>query len=147
VQELQGGQDRICLNVNPDRPGSAYGYVDMGGWVGGQAEYVLVPVCGLEPAEVPGPDQALEKILDLTMLWTSSPRASMGRSPRASASAPRLYRRSRAGGLAAGASAQLLGAAVVIVGDLNEDRLAQAAASALRPSMSPRAIPGIRSSS
>src|SRR5579875_3686719 len=30
----------ICLNVNPDRPGSAYGYVDMGGWVGGQAEYV-----------------------------------------------------------------------------------------------------------
>jgi glutathione-independent formaldehyde dehydrogenase len=43
VQELQGGQDRICLNVNPDRPGSAYGYVDMGGWVGGQAEYVLVP--------------------------------------------------------------------------------------------------------
>jgi glutathione-independent formaldehyde dehydrogenase len=25
------------------RPGAAYGYVDMGGWVGGQAEYVLVP--------------------------------------------------------------------------------------------------------
>lgn len=37
------GQTGICLNVNPDRPGSAYGYVDMGGWVGGQAEYVLVP--------------------------------------------------------------------------------------------------------
>jgi glutathione-independent formaldehyde dehydrogenase len=33
----------ICLHVNPDRPGSAYGYVDMGGWVGGQAEYVMVP--------------------------------------------------------------------------------------------------------
>ncbi|WP_179275451.1 alcohol dehydrogenase catalytic domain-containing protein, partial [Rhodococcus sp. 05-339-2] len=31
----------ICLNVNPDRPGSAFGYVDMGGWVGGQAEYVM----------------------------------------------------------------------------------------------------------
>src|SRR5699024_11174793 len=28
----------ICENVNPDRPGSAYGYVDMGGWVGGQSE-------------------------------------------------------------------------------------------------------------
>ncbi|MCB7154309.1 alcohol dehydrogenase catalytic domain-containing protein [Bacillus stercoris] len=28
----------VCLNVNPDRPGSAYGYVDMGGWVGGQSE-------------------------------------------------------------------------------------------------------------
>ncbi|MCI4170697.1 alcohol dehydrogenase catalytic domain-containing protein, partial [Bacillus spizizenii] len=33
----------VCLNVNPDLPGSAYGYVDMGGWVGGQSEYVMVP--------------------------------------------------------------------------------------------------------
>ena len=33
----------ICLNVNPERPGAAYGYVDMGGWKGGQAEYVMVP--------------------------------------------------------------------------------------------------------
>jgi len=33
----------VCLNVNPQQPGGAYGYVDMGGWVGGQAEYVLVP--------------------------------------------------------------------------------------------------------
>jgi len=37
------GKTGICLNVNPDRPGSAYGYVDMGGWVGGQAEYVMAP--------------------------------------------------------------------------------------------------------
>ena len=33
----------VCLNVNPGRAGGAYGYVDMGGWIGGQAEYVLVP--------------------------------------------------------------------------------------------------------
>ena len=37
------GRTGICLNVNPARPGAAYGYVDMGGWVGGQAEYVMVP--------------------------------------------------------------------------------------------------------
>ena len=37
------GKTGICLSVNPARPGAAYGYVDMGGWVGGQAEYVLVP--------------------------------------------------------------------------------------------------------
>ena len=37
------GKTGICLNVNPARAGAAYGYVDMGGWVGGQAEYVLVP--------------------------------------------------------------------------------------------------------
>ena len=34
---LQGNRTRACLNVNPDRPGGAYGYVDMGGWIGGQA--------------------------------------------------------------------------------------------------------------
>src|SRR6201991_4610608 len=33
----------VCLNVNPKQPGGAYGYVDMGGGAGGQAQYVLVP--------------------------------------------------------------------------------------------------------
>src|SRR6185437_10784842 len=33
----------VCLNVNPARAGGAYGYVDMGCWVGGQAEYVMIP--------------------------------------------------------------------------------------------------------
>ncbi len=37
------GKTGVCLNVNPARPGAAYGYVDMGGWIGGQAEYVMVP--------------------------------------------------------------------------------------------------------
>ena len=37
------GNTGICLHVNPARPGAAYGYVDMGGWIGGQAEYVMVP--------------------------------------------------------------------------------------------------------
>jgi hypothetical protein len=26
----------VILLTNPDRPGAAYGYVDMGGWVGGK---------------------------------------------------------------------------------------------------------------
>ncbi|HEX7895417.1 MAG TPA: alcohol dehydrogenase catalytic domain-containing protein, partial [Terriglobales bacterium] len=29
----------VCLNVNHSRPGAAFGYVDMGGWAGGQADY------------------------------------------------------------------------------------------------------------
>src|SRR5919205_2475129 len=33
------GKTGVCLNVNIARPGAAYGYVDMGGWVGGQAQY------------------------------------------------------------------------------------------------------------
>lgn len=62
------GKTHICLNVNPDRPGSAYGYVDMGGWVGGQAEYVMVPYADFQVLKFPDKDQAMEKMLDLTML-------------------------------------------------------------------------------
>src|SRR4030088_201819 len=36
----------VCLTVNPGRAGGAYGYVDMGGWIGGQAPFVM----GLSPA-------------------------------------------------------------------------------------------------
>jgi glutathione-independent formaldehyde dehydrogenase len=43
----------VCLNVNPSRAGGAYGYVDLGGWVGGQAEICDGAIRRLEPAEVP----------------------------------------------------------------------------------------------
>ena len=62
------GKTGICLNVNPARPGAAYGYVDMGGWVGGQAEYVMVPYADWNLLKFPDKEQAMEKILDLTML-------------------------------------------------------------------------------
>src|SRR4029434_5119222 len=50
------------------RPGAAYGYVDMGGWVGGQAEYVMVPYADFNLLKFPDKDQALAKIKDLTLL-------------------------------------------------------------------------------
>src|SRR5438034_682683 len=62
------GKTGICLNVNPARPGAAYGYVDMGGWVGGQAEYVLVPYADFNLIKFPDKQKALAKIRDLTML-------------------------------------------------------------------------------
>src|ERR1700719_1748366 len=37
------GRTDVCLHVNEKQAGGAYGYVDLGGWVGGQAEYVMVP--------------------------------------------------------------------------------------------------------
>jgi len=37
------GNTSACLNVYPARPGAAYGYFDMGGWIGVQANYVMVP--------------------------------------------------------------------------------------------------------
>ncbi|MGX1639818.1 alcohol dehydrogenase catalytic domain-containing protein [Sphingobacterium sp. NPDC055431] len=62
------GKTGICLNVNPSRPGAAYGYVDMGGWVGGQAEYVMVPYADFNLLKFPDNEQAMEYIRDLTML-------------------------------------------------------------------------------
>src|SRR5688572_9120142 len=117
----------VCLNVNPDRPGSAYGYVDMGGWVGGQAEYVLVPYADWNLLKFPDRDQALEKIMDLTMLSDIFPTGFHGAVTAGVGVGSTVYI-AGAGpvGLAAAAGAQLLGAAVVIVGDLNEERLAQA---------------------
>ena len=121
------GKTGICLNVNPDRPGSAYGYVDMGGWVGGQAEYVLVPYADWNLLKFPDRDQALEKILDLAMLSDIFPTGFHGAYTAGVKPGSTVYI-AGAGpvGLAAAVGAQLLGAAVVIVGDLNSDRLAQA---------------------
>lgn len=117
----------ICENVNPDRPGSAYGYVDMGGWVGGQSEYVMVPYADFQLLKFPDKEQAMEKILDLTMLSDIFPTGYHGAVSAGVKPGSTVYI-AGAGpvGLAAAHSAQLLGAAVVIVGDLNRERLAQA---------------------
>ena len=122
------GKTGICLNVNPARPGAAYGYVDMGGWIGGQAEYVMVPYADFNLLRFPDRDQALEKIRDLTMLSDIFPTGYHGVYTAGVTSGSTVYV-AGAGpvGLAAAYSAQLLGASVVIVGDMNADRLAQAA--------------------
>ena len=60
------GKTGICLKVNPARPGAAYGYVDMGGWIGGQANYVMVPYADFNLLKFPDRDQAMQKIRDLT---------------------------------------------------------------------------------
>ncbi len=121
------GKTGICLNVNPDRPGSAYGYVDMGGWVGGQAQYVMVPYADFNLLKFPDRDQALEKIRDLTMLSDIFPTGYHGAYTAGVTTGSTVYI-AGAGpvGLAAAYASQILGAAVVIVGDLNPDRLAQA---------------------
>src|ERR1035438_1458307 len=62
------GKTGICLNVNGDRSGGAFGYVDMGGWIGGQADYVMAPYADFNLLKFPDKDQALEKIEDLTLL-------------------------------------------------------------------------------
>jgi glutathione-independent formaldehyde dehydrogenase len=121
------GKTGVCLNVNPARPGAAYGYVDMGGWIGGQAEYVMVPFADFNLLKFPDRDQALEKILDLTMLSDIFPTGYHGAYTAGVTTGSSVYI-AGAGpvGLAAAHAAQLLGASVVIVGDMIESRLNQA---------------------
>ena len=121
------GDTGVCLNTNPDRPGAAYGYVDMGGWVGGQANYVMVPYADWNLLKFPDKDQAMEKILDLTMLSDIFPTGYHGCVSAGVTSGSTVYI-AGAGpvGLAAAHSAQFLGAGVVIVGDLIPERLEQA---------------------
>jgi glutathione-independent formaldehyde dehydrogenase len=126
-RQCKMGNTGVCLNVNPDRPGSAYGYVDMGGWVGGQAEFALVPYADWNLLKFPDKDQAMDKILDLTMLSDIFPTGFHGAYTAKVGPGDSVYI-AGAGpvGLAAAYSAMLLGAAVVIVGDMIPERLKQA---------------------
>ena len=121
------GKTGICLNVNPARPGAAYGYVDMGGWVGGQAEYVMVPYADFNLLKFPDRDRAMAKIKDLTLLSDIFPTGYHGAVTAGVGPGTIAY---VAGGgpvgLGCAAACQLLGAAVTIVGDMIPERLAQA---------------------
>jgi glutathione-independent formaldehyde dehydrogenase len=120
-------QTGVCLNVNPGRAGGAYGYVDMGGWIGGQAEYVMVPYADFNLLRFPDRDQAMEKIRDLTCLTDILPTGFHG-AVNAGVGAGTTVYIAGAGpvGLAAAAACQLLGAAAIIVGDVNKERLKHA---------------------
>jgi glutathione-independent formaldehyde dehydrogenase len=117
----------VCLNVNSTRAGGAYGYVDLGGWVGGQAEYVMVPYADWNLLKFPDKAQALEKIRDLACLTDILPTGYHGCvSAGVTTGSTVLIAGAGPVGLAAAASAFLLGAAVVIIMDLNRERLAHA---------------------
>jgi glutathione-independent formaldehyde dehydrogenase len=121
------GKTGICLNVNPARPGGAYGYVDMGGWVGGQADYVLVPYADFNLLKFPDKQKALTKIRDLALLSDIFPTGYHGAVTAGVGPGATVYV-AGAGpvGLACAEACRLLGAAVVIVGDMIPERLQQA---------------------
>src|SRR6476659_7770947 len=127
LPDLSRGRHRLCLHVNSDRAGGAYGYVDMGGWIGGQAEYVMVPYADFNLLKFPDRAQAMEKIRDLTLLSDIFPTGYHG-AVTAGVGPGSIVYVAGAGpvGLACAASCHLLGAAVVIVGDMIPERLAQA---------------------
>ena len=123
----RNGDTNVCMTVNPGLPGGAFGYVDMGGWVGGQARYVMVPYADFNLLKLGDRDRVLAKILDLTMLTDILP-TGFHAAVRAGVGVGSTVYVAGCGpvGLAAAASARILGAAVVMIGDTNKARLAHA---------------------
>ena len=101
----------------------AYGF-NLGGWQGGQAEYMLVPWADFQLLKFPDKEQAMEKIRDLTLLSDILPTGYHGCVEARVGTGSTVYI-AGAGpvGRCAAASAQLLGASCIIVGDHNKARL------------------------
>ena len=128
------GHTDVCLHVNSERAGGAYGYVDLGGWIGGQAEYVMVPYADFNLLKFPDKAQAMEKIRDLTCLSDILPTGFHGAVTAKVGVGSTVYV-AGAGpvGLAAAAAARILGAAAVLIGDMNKERLAHAKSVGFEP--------------
>ena len=128
------GHTDVCLHVNSARAGGAYGYVDLGGWIGGQAEYVMVPYADFNLLKFPDKAQAMEKICDLTCLTDILPTGFHGAVTAKVGVGSTVYI-AGAGpvGLAAAAAARILGAAAILVGDMNKERLAHAKSVGFEP--------------
>ena len=106
----------------------------MGGWVGGQADFVMVPYADFNLLKFPDKAQAMAKIRDLTMLSDILPTGFHGAVSADVGVGSTVYI-AGAGpvGLAAAASAQILGAATVLIGDMNPERLAHAKSVGFEP--------------
>src|SRR5260370_37911237 len=99
----------------------------MGGWVGGQAKFVMVPYADFNLIKFPDKAQAMAKIKDLTMLADILPTGFHG-AVTAGVEVGSIVYIAGAGpvGLATAAAAQLLRAALIMIRDMNADRLKHA---------------------
>jgi glutathione-independent formaldehyde dehydrogenase len=113
-----------CMNANDEMDCAAYGF-NLGGWDGGQAEYMLVPWADWNLLKFPDKQHAMEKIKDLTLLSDILPTGFHGCVTAGVQPGMTVYV-AGAGpvGRCAVASAHLLGASAIICGDTNKERLA-----------------------
>lgn len=113
----------VCMNVNDQYDCGAYGF-NLGGWQGGQSEYLMVPYADWNLLRFPDPDQALEKIRDLTLLSDILPTGFHGLMEAGAKVGSTVYI-AGAGpvGRCAAAGARLIGASCIIVADHNRARL------------------------
>ena len=65
-ENCEDGLTGFCLSVDSDTPGGAYGFAEMGGYAGGQAEYLRVPWGDFNCLVLP--EDAREKENDYVML-------------------------------------------------------------------------------
>ncbi|RSN66634.1 alcohol dehydrogenase catalytic domain-containing protein [Actinomadura sp. WAC 06369] len=114
-----------CLSANPSRPGATYGMGEgFGGWAGMQAEYALVPYADFNLYVFADADQARERLLDVAMIGDILPTGYHAARSAGVAPGSTVYI-AGAGpvGLACAAACRMLGAAAIIVGDFNAERL------------------------
>ncbi|MBY0414401.1 MAG: alcohol dehydrogenase catalytic domain-containing protein [Bdellovibrionales bacterium] len=113
----------ICMNVNDEVDCGAYGF-NLGGWQGGQSDYLMVPYADWNLLPFPDASHAMEKIRDLTLLSDVLPTAFHGLMEAGAKIGSTVYI-AGAGpvGRCAAACARLLGASCIIVGDTNSARL------------------------
>jgi glutathione-independent formaldehyde dehydrogenase len=113
----------ICMTTNPEVPCGAYGF-NLGGWQGGQAEYMMVPYADFQLLKFPDRGQAMERILSLALLSDILPTGFHGCVEAGIFPGATVYI-AGAGpvGRCAAASARLFGASCIILGDQNHERL------------------------
>lgn len=123
-RNCRNGRTEVCQTCNPDADSAAYGF-NLGGWDGGQAEYLFVPYADFQLLKFPDRDQAMEKIRDLALLSDILPTAFHGLMEAGAKPGSTVYL-AGAGpvGRCGAAAARLLGASCIIVGDHDKDRLA-----------------------
>jgi len=125
-RDCKEGNTNICSNANPGGL-ACYGAPRCGEWIGGQAEYAMVPYADFNLTVFRDKTKAMDKIKDLALVSDIFPTGFHGAVTAGVGPGATVYI-AGAGpvGLACAASSFLLGAAVVIVADLNKERLAQA---------------------
>jgi glutathione-independent formaldehyde dehydrogenase len=115
------GNSAFCLTVNPGAAGGAYGYVGMGPYMGGQAEFLRVPFADYNCLQLPPGDEHEDDFAMLADIVPTGYHAThlAGVSPGETVA---VYGAGPVG-LMAALSAQLRGASQVFVVDKVPDRL------------------------
>jgi Threonine dehydrogenase and related Zn-dependent dehydrogenases len=123
------GHTAHCGTTNPHRPGATYGMGPrLGGWMGMQAEYALVPYADANLYRPYDQDWALDHVTDLVLLADLLPTGYHAASQTGATGGDSVYV-AGAGpvGLATAMCLRLLGVDRVVIGDPREERQRKAA--------------------